>query len=206
MGARKLSPAGFQHGDFGLFVDPGTPDAYIVYNSYDASGRNVIDRLSPDFTKSTGQNSGYLPMPGGNSGEAQAMLKRGDTYFAVFGHYCCFCAQGSGAVVHTAKSPLGPYRLTGTDIQRPEGADDHGGSALTIPAQQSFIVQLPPPMSSGSSGNKDRWMWGGDLWQSGNRIDGFKSDDSLVWVPLEFTPDGADIKSLNYNTTWQLEL
>eukprot|EP01052_Picozoa_sp_SAG31_P044635 SAG31_NODE_7857_length_1582_cov_1.264329_1_plen_80_part_10 len=36
MGASQLRPVGHQHGDFGLFVDEGTPDAYIVYNSYDA--------------------------------------------------------------------------------------------------------------------------------------------------------------------------
>ena len=131
MGASKLNKnPGWQHGDFGLFIDEGSgstgtgagDDAYIVYNSYDAGGANVIDRLTPDYTGSTGVNSGYLPMPGGTSGEAQAMVKHNNSYFAVFGHYCCFCAQGSSAVVHKAQSPLGPYQLTGTDIQRNKAA------------------------------------------------------------------------------------
>ena len=95
-------------------MDDDGASAYILYNSYDAGGQNTIDKLTPDFTASTiTQNSGWLPMPGGDSGEAQAMVRRNGVYFAVFGHYCCFCAQGSGAVVHTATSPLGPYTLTG---------------------------------------------------------------------------------------------
>lgn len=75
MGASKLSPSGHQHGDFGLHVDDDG-SAYIVYNSYDAGGNNVVDRLTSDFTASSGANSGYLPQTGGSSGEAQAMVKR----------------------------------------------------------------------------------------------------------------------------------
>ena len=49
-------------------------------------------------------------------------------------------------------------------------------------------------------------MWGGDLWQSGNEVDGFKSHDSLVWAPLGFSADGTDMRPLSYNKTWQVEL
>ena len=32
-------------------------------------------------------------------------------WYAIFGHCCCFCFQGSGLIVHTAKSPMGPWTL-----------------------------------------------------------------------------------------------
>jgi hypothetical protein len=71
------------------------------------------------------------------------MVKRGAVYFVVFGPYCCFCAQGSGAIVHTASSPLGPY-TAGTDIQvAPAEVLSRGGGSsgkLTIPSQQSFTL------------------------------------------------------------------
>lgn len=78
-----------------------------------------------------------------------------------------------------------------------------GGPApgVTIPSQQSFIVRLPD-----GPGKQEQWLWGGDRWQSGNEVDGFKSHDSMVWVPMEFTPDGNDIKPLAYNKTWAVQL
>ena len=37
--------------------------------------------------------------------------KKGNTYFATFDQNCGFCPPGSGAWVHSAKHPLGPWRL-----------------------------------------------------------------------------------------------
>ena len=51
-----------------------------------------------------------------------------------------------------------------------------------------------------------QWLWGGDLWQSGNRVDGFKSHDGLVWVPLAFTSDGKDMLPISFNRTWQFTI
>ena len=36
-------------------------------------------------------------------------FKRKGVYYAVFGHCCCFCMQGSGLFVYTASHPLGPW-------------------------------------------------------------------------------------------------
>lgn len=43
--------------------------------------------------------------------EAPAMWKNGSTYFASFDQNCGFCKSGSGAWVHTASNPLGPWKL-----------------------------------------------------------------------------------------------
>lgn len=37
------------------------------------------------------------------------MFKRNNIYYALFGHCCCFCYQGSGIIVHTAPTPMGPW-------------------------------------------------------------------------------------------------
>ena len=41
--------------------------------------------------------------------EAPAMFERSGIYYALFGHCCCFCYQGSGMFVFTAPHPLGPW-------------------------------------------------------------------------------------------------
>ena len=41
--------------------------------------------------------------------EAPALFERNGTYYALFGHCCCFCYQGSGLYVFTAPHPLGPW-------------------------------------------------------------------------------------------------
>jgi hypothetical protein len=44
--------------------------------------------------------------------EAGSMFKNNETYYLLTDYTCCFCTQGSGARVYTAKDPLGPYSLT----------------------------------------------------------------------------------------------
>ena len=43
--------------------------------------------------------------------EAPVFFKRQNIYYALFGWCCCYCMQGSGVMVHTAKNPMGPYIL-----------------------------------------------------------------------------------------------
>ena len=49
--------------------------------------------------------------------------------------------------------------------------------APVVPAQQSFVLQLP---------NSSKWMWGGDIWGSAAETDGIKSHDTQTWLPFEF--------------------
>ena len=73
----------------------------------------VTDELSADFTDSLGATagnhwSGFFA--GGDGGdEAQVLLRRGDTYYAIVAQDCCFCSRGSQATVYTSNAPLGPW-------------------------------------------------------------------------------------------------
>jgi hypothetical protein len=50
--------------------------------------------------------------------EAQVMIKRDGTYWAIISQGCCFCSSGASAFVYSAPSPLGPFTLH-NDIQKP---------------------------------------------------------------------------------------
>src|SRR6185437_3627730 len=87
-----------------------------------------IERLTPDFIYSTGQNASCNPGAKDPAlfaeyfTEAPVFFHRGTapriTYYALFSHCCCFCMQGSGLIVHTASHPLGPWKAlnNGRDI------------------------------------------------------------------------------------------
>ena len=45
--------------------------------------------------------------------EAPALFFNDGLYYALFGSCCCYCYQGSGAIVHTAPHPLGPWTSLG---------------------------------------------------------------------------------------------
>jgi hypothetical protein len=80
-------------GDEGLFVDnDGT--GYVIYTSSITTLHAMsIERLSVDMTQSLGlaASSGYF---GAQGVEAPMMFRRQDTYYAVFGHCCCYCGSG----------------------------------------------------------------------------------------------------------------
>lgn len=105
-------------GDYTLFVDDdGT--GYLVYS---AQYYMSIEQLTPDFLWSTGHNGTWQNGPFSNSVapdyfvEAPVMFKRKGIYYILYGHCCCFCYQGSGILVLTASSPMGPWnKQTGGD-------------------------------------------------------------------------------------------
>lgn len=110
-----------------LFNKIGT--GYIVYSMNYVMH---IEQLTSDYIYSSGVRgkdfSEYFI-------EAPAMFKRDGLYYVLFGysllfssfftsflflillyrHCCCFCEQGSGIMVHTASSPLGPYSYLAGD-------------------------------------------------------------------------------------------
>lgn len=97
-------------GDFDVFVDDDN-QGYVIYGS---NYWTSIERLSPDFLTSTGQNaSAGGPFNGtvfpDYFVEAPAMFKRNGLYYVLYGHCCCFCYQGSGILVYTAPHPMGPW-------------------------------------------------------------------------------------------------
>ena len=98
-------------GDFHLFVDPADSTPYVIAG---CDFHMWIERLAPNMLDSAGDTSptGRFEFPEYFI-EAPALFFRGGLYYAVFGHCCCYCYQGSGAIVHTAPHPLGPWTSLG---------------------------------------------------------------------------------------------
>merc|ERR1712217_270716 len=109
-------------GDFDVIVDSKDNSAYIIYGCNFWMG---IEKLTDDYLDSAGGVDGNATIIGGTFGgttfpeyfvEAPAFFKRGGLFYALFGHCCCFCYQGSGVMVYTAPSPRGPSD-TGPGLQ-----------------------------------------------------------------------------------------
>ncbi|CAF0842463.1 unnamed protein product [Adineta ricciae] len=176
-------------GDLNLFQDDNG-DAYIIYTSHiDGSMYNPthlmsVEKLSSDYLSSLGKqyNSGFF---GQNFVEAPAMFKRHDTYYAVFGQCCCYCAEGSAVTVYTSSSPLGPYKTTANI-----GNEGH--------AQQSSVLKYRT-----STGDGNGYLWQGNRWQSSP--DGAKGHDFTYWSPMTFDQDG-NVTYMNYTASFILDV
>ncbi|HEX3986278.1 MAG TPA: family 43 glycosylhydrolase [Acidobacteriaceae bacterium] len=174
-----------QHpGDGSLFVDnDGT--GYFIYSTIGLDHAIRIERLTPNFYSVTGAVSPIL----GKNCEAPALFRRGDTYYALFDHTCCFCKAGSGARVLMASHPLGPWRPA-ANINALDGKP-------IVAAQQTFIAQIPTPQGT-------VYMWMGDRWDS--RPDAWKGHDLQYWAPpLQFAADGAILPIRNV-PSWKLAI
>ena len=76
--------------------------------------------LNDEFTDTIKtQTSGQIT-PSGN--EAPILFERKGLFYLLFGHICCFCQQGSGALVYTAKHPLGTVMKILIFVQKFESA------------------------------------------------------------------------------------
>lgn len=183
-------------GDFDVFVDvrpDGRAEAYILYG---ANYYMSIEKLTDDFLYSTGQNASCGGKFDGTVYpeyfvEAPAMFKRKDLYYALFGHCCCFCYQGSGVIVHTASHPMGPWTVqSGGDIAcvQQSSADSSTlyryGDIAAVPtpgqgclyngstdvsvtrSQQNFVISVPTSCASGDVRDDCfEYIWTGDRWQ-----------------------------------------
>mmetsp|Transcript_3805 Transcript_3805/g.5771 ORF Transcript_3805/g.5771 Transcript_3805/m.5771 type:complete len:245 (+) Transcript_3805:284-1018(+) len=207
-------------GDFDVFVDTDGA-GYLIYG---ANYWTSIEKLSEDFLSSTGLNATWENGPFGSTVsndyfvEAPAMFKRGNTYYALFGHCCCYCLQGSGIIVHTSKSPMGPWVKQKTPdlacrdpvflnsslifsgfagshlnaIPTPgQGCLYNNSNQISIvKSQQNFVIQVP------NRNGSIQHIWTGDRWQQAP--DGLKGHDPQVWVGLNF-----DEKGIALPVTWQ---
>jgi beta-xylosidase len=172
-------------GDLGLFVD-NDGGGYLIYTSIERNHGISIEKLADDYLSSTLQSSGIFAQ----GCEACALFRRNDIYYALFDLCCCFCPNGSGAGVYTAKSPLGPYVRRG-NINR----DDKGKTIIA--AQQTHIAQLP-------TAHGTQYIWMGDRWTSAP--DKVKGHDFQYWSsPLRFDRDG-NIGRLAWEDEWSIEL
>mmetsp|Transcript_44120 Transcript_44120/g.103677 ORF Transcript_44120/g.103677 Transcript_44120/m.103677 type:complete len:309 (-) Transcript_44120:67-993(-) len=168
-------------GDFALFVDDDEM-AYIMYTSVNEGHNMSIVKLEPNYLDASAETS---PFFGATFVEAPVLFKRQGTYYAFFGHCCCFCVEGSGVGVYTASTPLGPYTAQGNvgcDYSNksiptgPYGCEVDRGVSITH-AQADVVITL-------SYGGNTTLLWKGDQWQSAK--DRIKSHDLQYWTPLVF--------------------
>jgi hypothetical protein len=203
-------------GDFDLLVDnDGT--GYIIYTCGHVMG---VEELSADYLSSTGRVSALFPT---YFVEAPVLFRRGAVFFALFSWCCCFCRQGSGAMVHTATSALGPWSLVNST------AAPDGDVVCTQPRQSArIVVGLPSPADTPDQGcayanagpprtdvvsvarsqqntlihlADGRIVWTGNRW--GQAPDGIKGHEPQAWLPLLFSADGA-IEPLVWLDSWEL--
>lgn len=203
-------------GDFDLFVD-NDGAGYVIYTCGHIMG---IDALSEDYLSSTGRTSALFPT---YFVEAPVMFRRGATYFALFGSCCCFCRQGSGAMVHTATSALGPWTLVNSS-SLPDGdvvcarpaTSSQSGSALPSPtdtpdqgcAYQGAGAPRADNVSTARSQQNSlihladgRIIWTGNRW--GQSPDGIKGHEPQAWLPLIFN-DAGDIEPIVWKDTFDI--
>merc|ERR1719201_596837 len=199
-------------GDYALFVDPKDGAGYVLYS---AGFYMSIEQLTDDFIYSTGKNATYSYDPKASMFqeyfiEAPVFFSRVTNgrrlYYAIFGYCCCYCYQGSGAIVHIAESPLGvwspqngtadvacrPASTTVAQSPLPYGAEPTPGQgclyknpkAVSVTkAQQNSIIEAK--LTNGSYA----YLWTGDRWEQSP--DGLKSHDPQTILPLYFNNDGT---------------
>jgi hypothetical protein len=178
-----------------------------------------IERLTPDYTASTGDFA-----EGGPCEEAHAGFKRKGVYYALCTNYCGFCSDGSSTFVDIATAPPGPWRrqgggghsarptalnrLVAGDIAcwynasspRPSADGCIEGCApfhgVSIPrAQLNDITQI----------GDTQFVWGGDRWQQA--ADGLKSHDLQSLLPMEFDSrcDSTNDSGSSFMSTLKLQ-
>jgi hypothetical protein len=140
-------------GDFDVFVDTdGDGAAYIVFSSVMDGHYIYMERLTPDFLNGSGEG---VVIPGGHRDpavagnltafpvgfmEAPAIFKRKGRYYAMFGHCCAFCYQGSGAFVFTAGHPMGPWVAQKSPSGAPTDIGCIDGSTMPTPAEAHTLT------------------------------------------------------------------
>lgn len=192
-------------GDFHLFIDPADSTPYVIAG---CGFHMWIERLLPNMLDSAGDTTptGRYLFPEYFI-EAPSLFERNGVYYVIFGHCCCYCWQGSGAIVHTAPHPLGPWTSLGDVACVPTTAADVPHSVAgflaavghdptpgqgcqyvdktttsALHAQQSFIAEVDTPAGKA-------YLWAGDRWEQS--WDGTKGHDPQTWVPLVFNADNS---------------
>ena len=175
---------GSRPGDGNLFVDDdGT--GYYIYTAIGEGYAVRVERLTPDYLGPSGKMSNILV----KGGEAPALFRRNNLYYALCGPLCPDCLDGSLVQVLTSASPLGPYNARSNINRRPENG------APIIPAQETWVARIP--MSG-----EPLFIWMADRW--GSCPDGVKGHDFQFWsAPLKFSPDG-DILVIENIGRWDI--
>jgi beta-xylosidase len=197
-----------------VFVDKDGR-GYMIYSDHHLI---FVEQLTPDLLQRCGHRRGDLGRQHQFSltafpvdfVEAPVLFERHGIYYALFGHCCCFCYQGSDMFVFQAPHPLGPWKqqsnadLECANATTPTPAHPGWGSkslpltAIPTPGQgclyqntkqastcitrarQNFVVQVET--ASGSE-----YIWTGDRWM---QTPGGIKDEPQFWGKLEFDAVG----------------
>ena len=156
-----------------------------------------MEELTADFKDSLGADY-RSPAVSPKSNEAPAVLQRGEYFYLMYGHTCCFCKEGAGAKVQWTNNPIGEW----TDTQIELNPKDDGFMARDnkIKGQHSMIIRVA--QANGETG----YVFVSDLWSSA--ADDLKSHDLQFWQLLEFddTVNPPTIKPLEWRDTCELDL
>ena len=170
--------------DVNAMLDPADGRTYIIYTSK-LDHRIRVQRLTADGTAGV---RGAVSAPfGPQPCEAPVLFRHSDrAYFALFGHLCWCCAQGSEAFVFRATSPLGPWATLGDANLRPDGE-------RAVRGQAAFVLRLPPlstlsvtasasPVPASAVDAGIRFVIAFDEWMTGSS----RARMHQYWAPLEF--------------------
>eukprot|EP00928_Gymnodinium_smaydae_P072575 TRINITY_DN55915_c0_g1_i2.p1 TRINITY_DN55915_c0_g1~~TRINITY_DN55915_c0_g1_i2.p1 ORF type:complete len:444 (+),score=44.74 TRINITY_DN55915_c0_g1_i2:155-1333(+) len=211
---QACGPAQGRCGDFDVVVDPSDGAGYIIYS---CNHLMSIERLTPDYLQGGGTNSSVVGgLFGGtvfpeNLVEAPAFFHRDGMFYALFGHCCCFCYQGSGVMVYTARSPAGPWEPQCSDVQQNTSCLSKSGDLACVsdevpdhvspvhvagspsPGQGCNYKNRPQRSSLRAQQNfvisvGDEFIWTGDRWQQSP--DGLKGHEGQTWIVLSFDAAG----------------
>ena len=176
-------------GDINVFVD-ADQSSYLIYTSGvppRGDGKIRVQKLSDDGYSAV-PNATSDPFPLSKPSEAPLLFKRGNVYFAAFGHNCGCCREGSELFVFMADNPLGPWRGG-------ENVNVDSAGRRVVDGQSAFVVELPSTDASST------FLWATDEWGSGKT----RAANLQYWAPLLFDTNGS-IRRLKYQTSWQLDL
>jgi len=198
----------------GMYIDEDDGTAYVRYNTRDPPLRHVMESLTADWSKSSGQYSTIYIKNDYPWYEGGGHFKRDGLFYAMIGTDCCFCQWGADALVFTATNPVGNWTLAqvnetnycadghapathyASGFQNPCSLTDVLAVNYTIPAQQFGVVSLRT--SKGPS-----FLYYGERFRSSP--DGIKARDFQAWIPLEFDGNG-NIQKMQWLDQFQLDL
>jgi len=202
----------------GIWVeDDGT--AYVIYTSINpgpglSNHRASIEKLTPDYLHTTGENYGLFPE---DYIEGAILFKRKGIYYVTYGSCCCFCRGGSGLVAYSSTNITGPWKRQALDLNCVQGMDAsypicgaYGAriiGKINVQAQGIGLSILPT-----SDGDGFTYIWSGERWLSApynnatcpdecqNCVEPdtyIKGNGFSYWAPLQFDSNTGEIKPLD---------
>ena len=166
--------------DSAVWQDPVTHQGYIVYSG---EFKVSVEAMTADYLQTLGKANSSGPV-GPLNVEAPAFFKRGSTYYLSTGSLCCYCKQGSTAIVYAASNPLGPYTAQ-TKLSQ------------AMRSQQTDITRFI------DGEGQEQFLYRGDGWQQS--MDGLKSHDPTFVALLQFDTNGT-VQPLTFQPAFRISV